>query len=56
MTADGTNTVILIPEDDIRISNQLLAFEPMSGAGPAIDRAKRGRRQQAVAYEVQPPP
>ncbi|RDL30498.1 uncharacterized protein BP5553_10376 [Venustampulla echinocandica] len=55
VTADGTNTVILISEDDIGINNQLVAFEPMSDVGPSTGRAKGGRRQQAMAYEVQPP-
>ena len=41
VTADGTNTVILISEDDIRVNNQLVTFEPVSDAGPSTGTAKR---------------
>jgi hypothetical protein len=45
VTADGTNTVLLIPENDIRVNNQLVVFEPASDAGPSTaSRVKRGRR------------
>lgn len=54
MAADGTNTVVLISEDDIRVNNPLIAFEPLSDVGPSTGKAKMGRRQWAVAYEVQP--
>jgi hypothetical protein len=44
VTADGTNTVLLIPENDIRVNNQLVAFEPASNAGPSTaSRLKKGR-------------
>jgi hypothetical protein len=37
--------VLLIPENDIRVNNQLVVFEPASDARPSTaSRVKRGRR------------
>lgn len=42
VTADGTNTILLNPEHDIRINNQLLLPGPVSDAGPSTSkRAKK---------------
>ncbi|MCJ1355759.1 MAG: hypothetical protein MMC33_005751 [Icmadophila ericetorum] len=46
VTADGTNTVLLVPENDICVNNQLVVFKPAADAGPSTGRRlKRDRRQ-----------
>ena len=45
VTTDGTNTILLIQEDDIHVNNQLVVFEPTSDADPgAGSRPKRSRQ------------
>lgn len=42
VTTDGTNTVLLTPEDNTRLNNQLMVFIPTSDAGPCTSsRLKR---------------
>jgi len=44
VTTDGTNTVLLIQEDDVRFKSQLVVYEPTSDAGLSTGgRLKRGR-------------
>jgi hypothetical protein len=42
VTANGTNTILLVSEDYIRFDNQLVVFETTSDAGPSTGgRLKR---------------
>jgi hypothetical protein len=44
VTTDGTNTILLIQEDDLHVNNQLVVFEPTADAGPfGGSRPKRSR-------------
>jgi hypothetical protein len=43
VTADRTNTILVIPEDNIRVNNQLVVFEPASDTGPSTSgRGEKG--------------
>jgi hypothetical protein len=43
VTTNRTNSVLLIPENNIRVNNQLVVFEPASDVGPSTARRlKRG--------------